>query len=194
MVSSFLSSVAQLLRKLVSEGRAVHCTEVDAVELELLAGLPWKDAPTYAAPRAGQDDWWRGIESADIAFGWLKMAGGTGKLWDGPHLVVDGGLLNEDARRIAVRAELALIAAHWQGCTAHDAGIWSGGCEEQSKRIWMAFPADAHQGTIEGARAAWGFVVDKLGEEIDTGPCSIRDLEVRHPMLAKYRRELEAMK
>lgn len=123
MIPAFLHSLAALLRRLIAEGRAVHCTEADAAELELLAGLFEQHGP-IAYLREPSKEWLAkagittaeisaervDITPADIAFGWLKMAGGTGKLWNGPHLVVDGGLLNEDGQRIAVRAELAVLA------------------------------------------------------------------------------------
>jgi hypothetical protein len=198
MIPAFLHSLAALLRRLIAEGRAVHCTEADAAELELLAGLFEQHGP-IAYLREPSKEWLAkagittaeisaervDITPADIAFGWLKMAGGTGKLWNGPHLVVDGGLLNEDGQRIAVRAELAVLANRELVVQAYERYIQT---EEKQ---------DLSPGTIEGARAAWSFVVWSIQNAI----VSNREVEAQissgHKLMEQlgcYRRELEAMK
>lgn len=186
MIAPFLRSMADVLHRMISEGRAVHCTEADAAELEMLAGLPWKDAPTYAAPKAGQDDWWRGIEPTDIAFGWLKMSRARYR-GAGPYAEIP----DDDAQRAAACAELALLSVSWDFLAEYS----------------ELGETDPHHGTIDGARAAWAFILPALqhhaADQSDYAECQRilelarryeRELDALPHPSDKYRRELEAMR
>ncbi len=83
MIPAFLRSVAAQVRDLVKNGRAVHVTEADAAELEMIAGLPWEQCMRSAemsvgllgapdnrlAVRMSLD-----VTPADFAYAWLKFS------------------------------------------------------------------------------------------------------------------------
>lgn len=185
MIPNFLRSLAAILRRLIAEGRAVHCAEADAVELELLAGLFEQHAPVLCErlvmPGAGLVG--AQVTPADFALGLLIASRARPRCQN-----LDTQSAQEDLDRAAVRAESALLAEHaeeWR--TVHP----DGRVEE--------FPGHvrAHTGTIEGARAAWSFVVWGIQNAI----VSNREVEAQiasgHKLMEQlgcYRRELEAMR
>lgn len=180
---SFLRALSATVRRLIAESKAVHVTDKTAEELDLLAGLPWsaaeraaaainQDSSANAVARVEQP-----ITHADIALGWLltsralidrDMTGGEGRDYTvGAH--------EEDVMRAAECAELVVIAAGGGVDVRRD--------EASAYRINLSIlhPVSAHSGTREGARAAWGFVVERLPQLKQH--CDTRE---------KYRRELEA--
>lgn len=88
------------------------------------------------------------VGPCDIAWAWLKLscAQPSEELVDGEHdVILIERVQDKDAKRAAECAELAIIANTWRG---KDGG-WD-------------VDAMAHDGTSEGARAAWGHVVQTI--------------------------------
>lgn len=188
MIDSYLKSIAATVRDLVASGKAVHVTHETVPELDLLAELPWKDCLKEVPPT---DDpcvmdvlMLEPITPADLALGWLlaskcDISKDPGKLthwWEAE--------LHPKVRRAAECAELATLSM----CLAvKDAG-----------RDCVCNP---HDGTRDGAKEAWGFIVEKLNYSAETIEDNTRkpDRNVeRHTgklqeLADYYRRELEAM-
>ena len=214
MIPTFLRSLAALIRQFIANGKAVHVTERTAAELELLAGLPWPhgcecepdaepDEPGeprthYVRTCAACDGQWEAlhcphdgvqnpcpacgrrpaelkeIQPADLARGWLLASKARPP---GDNLDTQGALAALD--RAAACAELAYLCCAF-GWEEHDPA---------KPDTWAQHTVYAHRGTREGARAAWGFIVELL-------PTSIMwiDIPLYEDLLKTYRRELEAMK
>lgn len=193
-MKSFLQCAAATVRTLVRAGKAAHVTEATAQELDLLAGLPWEHASDGGIPCALKTPkieerchWCRTrdrVIPADLALGWLlaskcDISKDPGKLthwWEAE--------LHPKVRRAAECAELATLSM----CLAvKDAG-----------RDCVCNP---HDGTRDGAKEAWGFIVEKLNYSAETIEDNTRkpDRNVeRHTgklqeLADYYRRELEAM-
>lgn len=197
MIRFYLNSLAATVRDLVASGKAVHVTNETAAELDLLAGLPWAECQKEVhqdGPCVVDVLMLEAITPADLALGWLLAsravpdyeASGGSKLAREYHEVSAYGL-----KRAAECAELGVIAAlqpcDWVEGIYH---LWSADCR-------------AHQGTREGARAAWGFVAMKLTRSADSIKenmrkpdanidCCVSRLKLNR-VADRYRRELEAM-
>lgn len=165
MIPSYLKSLAATVRDLVASGTAVHVTNETAAELDLLAGLPWKPPEHIAVLVHPPKQRIVGITPADIALGWLLLSCAE-RTWvydkhGGPtaHQVT-----NDAVKRAAECAELAALSAHvvTAALTSPHACVL------------------AHDGTREGARAAWGFIYGHMLVEAGSA-------------WERYRRELEAM-
>ena len=185
MIALYLKSLAATVRDLVASGKAVHVTHETAPELDLLAELPWKDCLKEVPPT---DDpcvmdvlMLEPITLADLAFGWL--------LTSRAQICCEGRyeITNKTADRAAECAELALISV------------------ALLPRFEKTEPGvlQSHQGTREGARAAWGFVAMKLTRSADSikenmrkpdanTDCCVSRLKLNR-VADRYRRELEAM-
>lgn len=180
-IAPFLRSLAALLQKLLADGRAIHCTEGDAVELEILAGLfegqRCERPVTVTAPMAppAQDittTMHLDVTPADFALGWLRASRVVPDYPDSGGPPFDAGLhevRGDRIKRAAACAELSVVAMMWM--------------ERNRSLSLAAVTAWPHHGTIAGARAAWSFVVDNLPQ-----------LKQHFDAREKYRRELEAMK
>jgi hypothetical protein len=183
MIPTFLQSLAATVRDLVRTGKAVHVTNATAAECELLAGLPWGECAN--------------VTPADIALGWLLASRAQGRelsnmssvrgldgVWEEPI----GSYANQvECKRAAKCAELAMLCAVY--LVLHPQP-----CGDELGATLMP-----HGSTREGARAAWGYVVQCI------------DMQQRNSMVAhafegqpqtwkawqgmrdRYRRELEAM-
>ena len=193
MIDSYLKSLAATVRDLVASGKAVHVTNETAAELDSLAGLPWNQAPLLilkervTAP-GQRDGVARPITPADLALGWL-LASRTlsqGQIWH-DNAITCQEVLTSDRHRAAECAELALISVallpRFEGT---EPGV-----------------LQSHQGTREGARAAWAFVAMKLTRSADSikenmrkpdanTDCCVSRLKLNR-VADRYRRELEAM-
>lgn len=205
MIPTFLKSLAATVRDLVASGKAVHVTNETAAELDLLAGLPWAECQK----EMHQDGhcvadvlMLEPITPADLALGWLLAsraipdyeASGGAPFADGLH-EVNG----ERLKRAAECAELAALSplASPAENLIKDfvASLGTGEPPRGLRRVY------AHDGTREGARAAWGFVVEQLTRSADSieentrKPDANIDLHVGRRLLCadRYRRELEAM-
>ena len=227
MIPVFLRSIAAQVRQLVESKRAVHVTEADAVELEMIAGLSWEQcvrscevsSEVMGAPdnriaiKMSMD-----VTPADFAYAWLLLsrahiayeASGGCPFDEGLH-EVEGAMI----KRAAVCAELAVIAMQCSTQVAFTPWLTKQTRTEAQKILdgfgtgAMLLPKslgvevmgiDPHAGTIDGARAAWEFVVNQCQAAIEpTRQASIREGKAGfcHPyneILDKYRRELEGMK
>jgi hypothetical protein len=182
MIPTFLHSLAALIRKRVASGQAVHVTEQTATELELLAELPWRSSgyeSSFSKPEA--KIWIASITLADLALGWL-VAAHVDKMRDSISEPRE-----EQVDRAAVCAELAVLAERIHRIDQYPAG-------------WI--PLKIPDGTREGARAMWGFIVARLNAfEVRTTEDSDRARAVKSlsdkawaGLVENYRRELEAMK
>ena len=172
-------------------GKAVHVTNETAAELDLLAGLPWNQAPLLilkermTAPA-------RPITPADLALGWLLASRAVVSADE------DGAWNN--TLRAAECAELAVIAAWYP---VMPPGVERVRAEEDLSALYIGIPmlTVPYAGTREGARAAWGFVVEQLTRSADSieentrKPDANIDRFVGRRLLCadRYRRELEAM-
>lgn len=200
MLMHFLQNVATQVRSLVREGKALHVSDKTADELELVAGLftePVTCIAETASARAQRERELvtgefardvpnvmerREVTPADIAWAWLKLSAceltkEPGKLthwWEAE--------LWPKMRRAAECAELAMIANTWRG---KDGG-WD-------------VDAMAHDGSREGARAAWGHVVqasemqqrNSLAAQLFHG--KPETWQSWQGLRDRYRRELEAL-
>ena len=164
MIPTFLQSIAAAVRDLVRTGKAVHVTEQTAAECELLAGLPWDGVMYELAdlPRSTMQP----IAPADIALGWLLCSKAP---------LIQGFIVSREtsAMRAAECAELAVIAAELPPCA-----------------LSVEVARDAHKGTREGARAAWGFIHEQIRTE--HRGIGLREVGSEN-LIDRYRRELEAM-
>ena len=177
MIPALLQSLAATVHNLVRTGKAVHVTEQTAAECELLAGLPWdgvmyEHPPTYGKlshaseiadlPRSTMQP----IAPADIALGWLLCSKAP---------LIQGFIVSREtsAMRAAECAELAVIAAELPPCA-----------------LSVEVARDAHKGTREGARAAWGFIHEQIRTE--HRGIGLREVGSEN-LIDRYRRELEAM-
>lgn len=221
----FLTSLADLMDRRIANGSAVHVTAETARELRALAVLPWESAKyerilrqgahvlgDVSAQRLSVDET---VTPADLALGWLLASNAQ------PICVTDDWHERVDrARRAAICAELAVIAPlalpmmfieismpfsdeHRKDARkvrdAYGLGVLPVIDTGIAKRQWSA--AD---GTREGARAAWRFIMDTL-EAVTTAPyvvfdrakTSERDIaesQKNYQATAQmYRGELEAM-
>lgn len=176
MIPGFLRALAALLRELARQGKLLHATEADAVELELLSGLLWERCRVFEdGIRKGMVVVDVAIEReatpADVAFGWLWLS----RAQFNQH----GEIVDEEVtERSAVCAELAVIAA---GMTT---GCSDMGCSQV---------ADPHRGTREGARAAWSFIIEQFGDKVWHRKHDGMPVKELAGIREKYRRELEAM-
>jgi hypothetical protein len=199
MIPAFLTSLADRVDRLVVQGKAVHVTKETAAELRLLAGLPWDEVciegPCRNLPgeQCAQRSCRPLVTPGDFALALLLASRcvvvvpsddvlkrfGSGH----PAIWVDEVGIN----RAAVCAELAVLASKWQG---KDGG-WD-------------MDAAPHDGTREGARAAWKFITETLEFcanasylTYDSKACVETILAERRQyqaMAPVYRRELEAMR
>lgn len=212
MIPEFLTSLAVTVRGLVRDGKAVHVIEETAAELELLAGLPWEQCRVHYSP--AQDGvvldiaLERSATPADLALGWLLCsrceAHKNGALTI-PNLRIT---TEEWTQRAAECAELAALAAQIRVPVVAIFEDESGNklpADEQAamnELHGLTEPVLAHDGTREGARAAWAFVVERFSGSAD----SIED-NTRKPdrnvarylgrlsiITDHYKRELEAMR
>lgn len=216
MIPAFLKELAALIRHRIAAGQAVHVTELTAQELDLLAGLPWNDAGYIEVGRGEKRiDWGEAVTPADIALGWLLASKVRVDNQDSP----DGSWRNvaeeDDVKRAAVCAELAVLAGQvgrmpvvfvepndtmrqkYQDIL-RDFG--SGAISIMTEPVEFipggVFPYD---GTRDGARVAWAFICQEF--ERQTPPLGLpgneqqlsRDARFRE-IRDTYRRELEAMK
>lgn len=192
MIPSFLRAVAAQVRQLVQAKRAVHVTETDAVELEMIAGLAWDSAPSYqwwgsvsvnAAELCGGPDEMVStlgheecdITPADIALGWLRCS--LAVVAESSEMRFD-----QQCERAAVCAELAVIAMRCSTQVAFAPRLTEQTKTEAQKILGSlgtgamlnlpksfdveAIGIDPHAGTLEGARAAWDFLATQLAERL----------------------------
>jgi hypothetical protein len=174
MIPAFLTSLADLVDRLIAECKAVHVTAETAAELRLLAGLPWDEASVHEARSEdgrdfvcancgagiGDEEIGQRVQPCDVALGWLLSS-----RWTPPEGEC-GEYLEE--LRAAQCAELAVLAIH----------------------VLPRFEGDEpgvprpYDGTREGARAAWGFICQ-----------SLEDMAPRYDkiLFGTYCREREAM-
>ena len=207
-IPTFLRSLAALVRQRVADGKAVHVTADHAQELELLAGLEWDKAKTpdlrtnhaldAVAYAVGKEETLepRAVASADIALGWLLASRPRANRFE--DMEDRDILVRGEIDRAAVCAELAvmapaalplysievpqryedaLIAEAAKALEQYGMGLLPK-IEAPIMRQWCAL-----DGTREGARAAWAFLVLNLPQ-----------LKQHFDLRETYRRELEAMK
>ena len=209
MISPYLHSLAATVRDLVASGKAVHVTHETAAELDLLAGLPWNQAPLFcsrARDEGIQVTSMPSITPADLALGWLlaSRAQPQEDYIEGPNDVVRiERILDDGAKRAAECAELAKEAAQML-VLKRAAQIVPMPWTAEIMGPYLAELQAAATGTREGARAAWAFVVESLQHrlrlrvvELDSqtflsqAPIPLNDSQVA--ICDRYRRELEAM-
>lgn len=185
MIPDFLRSLAALIRHRIAAGQAVHVTEQTAKELELLAGLPLdqcqviRETKVYKEQRARElngeplareipDEFVRGPATpADLALGWLIAS----------KAMPSHGEIRYDTQcdRAAVCAELAVLISQLDmSSVVHvvepEADVrqrWEKAVAEFGMGTIQLQPLDIqsygvcpHEGTREGARAAWSFIVE----------------------------------
>lgn len=204
MIPTYLKSLAATVRDLVASGKAVHVTNETAAELDLLAGLPWNQAPLIcplARDEGIQITSMQPITPADLALGWLlaSRALSQGQIWHDNEITCQE-VLTSDRQRAAECAELAVIAAWYP---VMPPGVERVRAEEDLSALYIGIPmlTVPYAGTREGARAAWGFVVEQLTRSADSVEENTRkpdaniDRFVGRRLLGadRYRRELEAM-
>ena len=224
MIPAFLKELAALIRHRIAAGQAVYVTEQTSQELELLAGLPWVTdsghAVTWFPERKEEPSKIRipdrqAARPDDLALGWLLASKVRVDNQDSP----DGSWRNvaeeDDVKRAAVCAELAVLAGQvgrmpvvfvepndamrqkYQDILRH----FGGGAVSLMTEPVEFIPGGVfpHDGTREGARAAWAFICQEF--ERQTPPLGFpgneqqlsRDARFRE-IRDTYRRELEAMK
>ena len=201
MIALYLKSLAATVRDLVASGKAVHVTHETAPELDLLAELPWNQAPLLVlneritAP-GEREVTARPITPADLALGWLlaSRALSQGQIWHDREITCQE-VLTRDRQRAAECAELAAISA------SH---VVNGRLTLECLGTGIPLrTTEAHDGTREGARAAWAFVVESLQHrlrlrvaDLDAqtfrGQALIPLDDSRVAICDRYRRELEA--
>lgn len=190
-IPAYLTALADLCDK--------HGTHAKGMgpELRLLAGLPWGEQWHFLQPPGREPNTVKTtVSPADIARGWLICArplptrdkyddAAYGSFW-GFHIDQLMGITD----RAAACAELAVLSMRWR-----QTGLTKIGPHEA---LTMT-SADPHDGTIEGGRAAWSFILSKLLERTPPrgfpGTEQQRSQDALLRALAEtYRRELEAMK
>lgn len=221
MITPYLKSLAATVRDLVASGKAVHVTNETAAELDLLAGLPWGTFSYKASadiPEVGREIWDDEITPADLALGWLlasrapivRFRANNGQEIDCADV--------ESTKRAAECAELAIMAARLcpelrpvepELSVERVAEIRAMLAALQGSPVikpmeMQAVGIDPHDGTREGARAAWGFVVGQLQDQIRRriaeldaqtfrGQAPQQLTDPRAELIDRYRRELEAV-
>lgn len=133
--ASFLRSLSAVVRRLVAESKAIHCTEADARDLDLLAELVAAHGHLNYSRIEGTAVCWQDITPSDFTWGWLRLSRyePAGYDWE-----------IDRVNRAAVYAELATLAA----------SIWAPPEGAYETKV------SAHDGTKEGARAAWAFIAN----------------------------------
>lgn len=186
MIPTFLHSLAAL----VASGKALHVTNQTAEELELLAGLTWPAPlpPHVLAQRETEVAWVNRdgtlrehqppMQPADIAWAWLKLSVAERQwTYDRDGGAEDHGVTNAAQLRAAECAELAAIAT---ALPPRVRNILSSNTVFGPLPMTEPVPQRPHEGTREGARAAWGHIASctlvHAGDKWD-----------------RYRRELEAI-
>jgi len=212
-IFSFLRTLAETVRQLVASGKAVHVTEATARELELLAGLPWEEAPRFervyqvAGGQMIPDMLFR-VTPADLALGWLLAS--RARFDDDVHSDGIWRAQEGEVKRAAECAEVAVIASRMMPEVRVMAPEQDAATRESVARLMrelgtgsMIKPLevepvgiDPHSGTREGARAAWEFVARwGIAENEIVLASDRRGGKMRqHQIQEKHRRELEAMK
>jgi len=159
MIPTFLHSVAAQVRTLVREGKALHVSDKTADELELVAGLDW-GAAERACAHINQD---RApvaagvvylITPADIAWAWLKLSRAQpSREWvqHEQDVIAAERIQDDDAKRAAECAELATIASRIDVPNGQS-------IELDGEELRLCSPVNPHEGTRDGARAAWGHI------------------------------------
>ena len=200
MIPTYLNSLAATVRDLIASGKAVHVTNETAAELDLLAGLPWAECQKEVhqdGPRVVDVLMLEAITPADLALGWL-LASRAQPGWITDYME----LRRERIMRAAECAELAALAplASPAENLIKDfvASLGTGEPPRGLRRVY------AHDGTREGARAAWGFIVEHSQQRLrlrvadldaqtfhGQAPIPLDDSQVA--ICDRYRRELEAM-
>jgi len=140
VIPNFLHSIAAQVRALVASGKALHVTSETADELELVAGL-FKEPVRYTVSNAIADRM-REVTLADIAWSWLKLS----RLVEPPARDGWEPCTEEEKDRAAECAELAVISV-----------ALLPRFEGSEPRVLQS-----HQGTREGARAAWMHIANQL--------------------------------
>lgn len=174
-IPTYLTALADLCDK--------HGTHAKGMgpELRLLAGLPWEECRkdlVQTGPVVIDVAWEEPVTPADVARGWLLSARVIADK-NGALLIPSLRLTDESyVDRAAACAELAALS-----CATNSQ-------MPGSKEIWENYP---HRGTVEGARAAWGFIRLELVRR--EGPHQgDADRKMTRDLIETYRRELEAMK
>jgi hypothetical protein len=226
MMPKFIKSVARQVRQLVDAGKAVHATLETAEELDLLACLPWAQARTpdhrqnhaldAVAYAVGKEDPLkpRAVTPADIALGWLLASKAVvADRPDGDLSVLDCALPT-DVERAAVCAELAVLAARLEPVVMPIVTEVSEETKKAFQNMLAAFGSgdaklmpmpvdvqpvgiDPHDGTREGARACWAFIIGTLEAHrprVVSPMLKGGEAPCPFPLLETYRRELEAMR
>jgi len=204
VIPNFLHSIAAQVRALVASGKALHVTSETADELELVAGLFKKDVPlvvvSEVVTRDGnatrRDGVARPIAPADIALAWLKLSRAQpSEDWvDGEHDVIRVERVQEkDAKRAAECAELATIASRIDEPNGQS-------IELDGEELRLCSPINPHEGTRDGARAAWMHIANHLQPDLrpvikaQYGCVGVRDAnQGRTEIGNRYRRELETL-
>lgn len=198
MIPTFLHSIAAQVRTLVREGKALHVSDKTADELELVAGLDW-GATERACAHINQDSEpvmaavVNLITPADIAWAWLKLS--RCDISKEPNKLTHWweAELHPKVGRAAECAELATIASGLPPRVRNMA--WSNTVLGPLPMI-EPVPQQPHEGTRDGARAAWGHILAVLEATKDgyMHPGSIINGRcVGHEVRDRYRRELEAL-
>lgn len=183
-IPKFLSLVAERVRQLVAEGRAVHVTDQTARDLDLLAALPWHSASLVdrqVLPGSAFTQVLADMATCDLSLGWLLASKAeTEVMCASPECFAEGASVDA-VKGAAERAELALVS---MTVNIHHDGTP------------LAAP---YRGTREGARAAWEFMVNELRRMTPprgfpgTGQQRTHDVYLRE-LTERYRGELEAMR
>lgn len=219
MIPPFLNSLAATVRDLVASGKAVHVNKETAAELDLLAGLPWNQAPLLVlneritAP-GEREVTARPSTPADLALGWLlaSRALSQGQIWH-DNAITCQEVLTSDRQRAAECAELAKEAAQLL-VLERAAQIVPMPWTAATMGPYVAELRAAAIGTREGARAAWSFALERmtvllneplrdnatrkqwavaLGTPPDWIAMNAKIRQVAPTIIDHYRRELEAM-
>lgn len=194
MIPAFLRAVSAQVRDLAKTGCAVHVTEADAIELEMIAGLDWPQPGVSFGRVSGsavgsggmidtiKDMTISGILApmpADLALGWLRGA----------------------SCLVAVaNAEIGLPAKAWRSAVCAEMAAICVMLDKEPSYLPFAGDCGPWEGTIEGARAAWEFVAAQLeldykeAVRIGSHPRVLAQTKEQFDLGAKYRRELEGMK
>lgn len=191
MISVFLRSIAAQVRALVASGKALHVTNSTADELELVAGLDWSEA-RYHITTATSSAQCR-VTPCDIAWAWLKLS--RCDISKEPNKLTHWweAELHFKVRRSAECAELATIASRIDEPNGQS-------IELDGEELRLCSPINPHEGTRDGARAAWGHIANQLQPDprpiikAQYGCVGVRDAnQGRTEIGDRYRHELEAL-
>lgn len=80
MIPTYLKSLAATVRDLVASGKAVHVNKETAAELDLLAGLPWNQAPVCKCQPDADPD-----EPGEQPTHYFRTCGRCGNKWEALH-------------------------------------------------------------------------------------------------------------